>query len=168
MATLTLEHHTNRGISFLSTPSLYIAIGRTTPWADENAPPAEVPGTTDIDEIIGMKPVTLRKHMVEDAENGTVFWDNKIWRLVNADEALTLKTQYCYLEAQVQYSELPLTSFRQVGLYSGTVLQPGVSPVIAVLPTSIADNGILESYSNRKVENRASDKIDILRFIIKF
>jgi hypothetical protein len=152
----------------LNTASLYIAIGRTTPWTDENAPPTEVPGTTDIDEIIGMKPVTLRKHMVEDAVDGTVFWDNKIWRLVNTEEALSLSTVYCYLEAQVQYSELPLTGFRQVGLYSGTELQPGVSPTIAVLPADIADNGILESYSNRKVENRASDKIDILRFIIKF
>ena len=168
MATLTNLHHTNRGIDFLNTPSLYIALGRTTPWTDENTPPVEVPITADLDEIIGMKPVTLRKHMLEDETLGTVFWDNKIWRLVNSDEALLNYTQYVYLEAQVQYSELPLVGFRQVGLYSGTVLQPGVSPVIAVLPNQILSNGVLESYSNRKVENRSSDKSDFLRFIIKF
>lgn len=168
MATLTTAHHSNRAKAFLEIPNLYIAIGRTSAWTDENSPPLEVPGTADIDEIIGMKPVTLRKYMVEDAIDGTVFWDNKIWRLLTIEDGLAASAIYAYVEAQIQYSELPLTGFRQVGLYSGTVLQPGVSPLIAVLPSQIQSNGLLEAYSNRKVENRASDKTDILRFIVKF
>lgn len=168
MATLTTKHHSNRARAFLEIPSLYIAIGRTSAWTDENSPPSEVPGTTDIDEIIGMKPVTLRKFMVEDAIDGTVFWDNKVWRLLTIEDGLAAQAIYAYVEAQVAYTELPLTGFRQVGLYSETALQPGISPLVAVLPAQISDNGILEAYSNRRVENRAADKIDILRFVIKF
>ncbi|MNH41086.1 hypothetical protein D3C79_1025180 [compost metagenome] len=65
--------------------------------------------------------------------------------------------------------ELPLTSYRQIGFYSELELETGVpTNQLVLLPSDVADPGLLEVVDNRKVTHRQSDQSEKLSFIIEF
>ena len=66
-------------------------------------------------------------------------------------------------------ADLPLGRYRQIGLYAGLTKAAGVlAGKYALLPSEVADNGILEMIDNRQDTNRLADMKDTLRLVIEF
>ncbi|MOA58663.1 hypothetical protein D3C78_1830930 [compost metagenome] len=66
-------------------------------------------------------------------------------------------------------SEVPLQSFRQVGLYSNLTRESSVpSGQLVLLPAEVEDTGLLEIVDNRRVTHRQDDQSEKLSLVIEF
>ena len=96
-------------------------------------------------------------------------YNDSRWRIVPADQALTEGARWVYLDTYVRYNELPLTSYRQIALFSRLVKAEGVlSNQVALLPDEVADYGIIEFIDNRKAVNRQIDQRELLSVVLEF
>lgn len=83
--------------------------------------------------------------------------------------ALVEGARWVYVEAHLRYDELPLTQYRQIGVFSRLVKNDGVpAGKVALLPNEVRDPGILEVIDNRKVVNRQIDQKEHLSIVIEF
>lgn len=169
MAVSTIQAHVSRAIDFFNKKEIYFAIGRTTPWPDEDQPPAEDREATDVQEIIGFKKVEVKYLVVPDDVNGTIEYQNTKWRVVPLNQAYQEKARFVFLETTIRYDELPLGTYRQVGVYVDLVRADGVpSNKNNLLPEEVDDHGTLVIIDNRKFSNRQEDQKEILNVVIEF
>lgn len=148
---------------------LWMAMGRTDAWPDEQLPPAEVDSASNIDQIIGYKKI-LTKLLVTPDPNGAIAFTDQNFRVISASEADALGANYVYLEVVFDGDELPLTTFRQVGMYRNLIPTPGFENNIVVRPDlgQVQASGRLMWYENRIPEDRASDRQNIVRRVFQF
>lgn len=167
MAVLTITGHVSRAIDFYNKPDLYFALGHPDPWASENSPILPTVSTL-LEDPIGYKKV-YEKYLVYPAVNGTINYKSQSWRVVGYDEALRLGAKWVYLSAVIEYDELPLTTYRQIGIYSGLVKASSVPEgKTNLLPSEVANPGILEIIDNRKPTYRELDRREMISTIIEF
>ena len=167
MAITTLKGHVSRAMDFFHKPDIYFMLGRTTPWDDENNPP--VPNATDeIEEVLGYKKVESIFMVVPD-NSGTLVYRNTKWKIVPLDQALAKGARWVYISSYLTYEELPLESYRQIGITTKLVKKAGVAPgKMNLLPTEVADAGILEVINNRKPIYRQTDLREQLVMVLEF
>lgn len=168
----TIAGHTSRAISFFELSSVYFALGRTSPWENENEPDfsAPLPSTlaTELDELIGMKKVDVKSLVIPDDE-GTVVYRDQTWRKVSVEEAMRLGAHWVYIEASILYDELPSAAYRQIGVFSRVTVNDDVPTTKSILlPEDIKNTGILEVLDQRKVVTRNEDSRDTFSMIIEF
>lgn len=173
----TIAGHVSRAILFQQMPYIYFGLGRTSPWdgeleAAENGEDFSAPlpsvETTKFDELIGMKRVNVKALVVPDDE-GSVVYRDRAWRRVSADEAITLGAHWVYLETSIYYDELPVSAYRQIGVFSMVKLKEGVPENKEILfPEDIEHQGILEVLDQRRVVTRNEDSRDTFSMIIEF
>jgi hypothetical protein len=169
MATTTVGGHVSRALEFFERPDTYVGIGKSTPWEDENVPPNPIQTKTTLDEVIGYKKVEYKYLVVEDIVDGTISYRDSKWRIVPPDQAVAQGARWVYVEAHLRYDELPLVSYRQVGIFNRLVKLSNIDAgKVALLPSEVEDVGVLEVYDNRKVVNRQSDQKEQLSFVIEF
>ena len=167
----TTVGHVSRAISFFELPNIYFGLGKTTPWENEGDPDFSAPlpsvEKTSLDELIGMKKVSV-KSLVYPDDSGTIIYRDKTWRKISADEAVRLGAHWVYIEAQVLYNDLPAVAYRQIGVFSRVQPKPTASNPETLLPSDIENQGILEIFDQRKVVTRNEDSRDIFSMIIEF
>lgn len=164
----TSGSHVSRALDFYNKDSLYFCIGKSSSWADDTQPPVPVSTTTDVSEIIGFKKVEVKQLVIPDP-NGSIVYRNTTWSIVLPINAISQGAKYVYLKTVIQYSDLPVGYYRQVGLYSNLVPAVGVpSGQYSLLPAQVADRGILEAFDNRVASFHAADGKDTLSIILQF
>lgn len=161
---LTDAHHASQAIRFDAATNVYLAIGRTTAWPNESEPPTPTGQETVIDEVIGYKPAALS--LVKPDGGGAISWGGQTWTEVQPEDAVDENAQYVWVHATIEYDELPLTTFRQVGLYTGLTKAGGAGSG-ALLPGEVTDPGVLEAIDNREPEPRYIDKRNQIGFVIR-
>lgn len=169
MAVTTLRAHVNRAIDFFSKEELYFALGKSTAWpgGDSNVP---VPDTNmvELEEVIGYKKIE-KKHLVVPDPAGTIEYRDGNYKIVPLSEALTKGAKWVYIETTIRYDELPLGTYRQVGLYEGLEKNAGVAVgKTNLLPSEVKSAGVLEVVDNRKTSNRDIDQKEKLTLVIEF
>jgi hypothetical protein len=180
VAISTTNAHVSRALDFFQNDKIYFAIGRTTPWPnDVNGktelepsfqPPLENKELAALEELIGYKKVESIFLVVPDATNGTITYQSLKWRIVPIEQAYTEKARHVYMTTSIQYDELPLGFYRQVGVYSGVERAVGVAVgKNNLLPVEAKEGfGILEVVDNRGPSNRQNDQKEILSIAIEF
>lgn len=169
----TTVGHVSRAISFYELQSVYFALGKQTPWSDDEhdpdfKPPLPSVDATDLDELIGMKRVDVKSLVVPDPD-GTVVYRDQTWRKVSIEEAIELGAHWVYLEATIDYEDLPAVAYRQIGVYSRVTLNSDTaSNKKILLPEDISNTGILEILDQRKVVTRNEDSRDTFSMIVEF
>lgn len=173
MAIVTNQAHVANAIRLLKErEDMYLAIGKgITPWSNENNPPAEDASTTDISELIGMKKcetVSLARKVLQGEEptGQVVDYEGERWLLVNEQDAYTENAHYLYIKATLRGAELPVGTYRQVGIYTGVEVKDGVTTT-AVLPSELDSNGVLQFYANRSPMTRTNDILTIESWLVK-
>ena len=168
MATTTINGHVSRALDFFDRNDIYFSIGRPDPWEDESFPPAPTIAAQDLDNPIGFKKVETIYMVVPDAE-GEIAYRDRRWKVVPADEAIAKGARWVYIDAYLRYDELPLSDYRQIGVYSRLVKQDGVSSgKMNLLPEEVKHRGILEVIDNRKRVSRQIDQKEALSLVIEF
>ncbi|MNT39759.1 hypothetical protein D3C71_1788210 [compost metagenome] len=121
-----------------------------------------------IEEAVAYKKAMEKRLVVPDPQ-GTIFYQGDYYREVQAADARAEKCRWVYVSTTLVGDELPLTSYRQIGFYSELELETGVpTNQLVLLPSDVADPGLLEVVDNRKVTHRQSDQSEKLSFIIEF
>jgi len=167
MGILTTDFRVSLAKAQAAATNVWGAIGRTAAWPNELDPPAEVVGTVAIDTPIGYKKILTKQLVVQDA-GGAIQFKNQNYTLVDPADAFDQNVVRVFLEFSFDYDEVPLSSFRQIGIYSGLVPTAGNELALVLLPSQVANAGGLIYYDNRLKEDRFIDKKNILRRIIQF
>jgi len=167
MAISTVYGHVSRALEFYKQPELFFAIGRTTEWSDESIPPAPDVNTAEVEEVFAFKKVLEKKIVVPDP-NGSIFYINSYYREVSAADAEAEKARWVFVSTTLAGNEVPLQSFRQVGLYSNLKATTGNESKIILMPNEVDDTGLLEVVDNRRVTHRQVDQTEKLSLVIEF
>lgn len=171
---VTYLGHTSRALSFYGLDDIYLAIGKTSAWQDDETtnenfiPPEPQLEDTELMELVGMKKLT-RKCLVMPDDNGTIQYRNTTWKVISEEEAIANQARWVYVECCVYFDELPLVDYRQIGIFSRVQKADNVSVSQTVLlPEDIKSVGLLEVIDNRHVVTRQVDTKDVYSMIIEF
>lgn len=173
MAIATYNSHVDVAVYYTDKKnSTYFAIGRTTEWSDESTPPQPNDKVTKLEEVIGYKKATkvsLCRPLAtgESTDYDTVSYGNRTWVMIPKEKAKEEGAKWVYLETDIVGEELPLGTYRQVGVHSD--LQPNTSiSKPNLLPGEVQNVGTLLLIDNRQFQNRTAQGTVKERFIIEF
>ena len=147
----------------------YLGIARTTtPWADENAPPAVDPTATSLQEVAGYKKLD-QVVVCYPSPTGEIefrFDSGNIERYAISSDSQAFANQaiFVYMKAELRYDEFPLVTYRQVGLVEG--LTPSGADML--LPGDVTDPGRLRGLQNKPPVDRAIDQVNSLQYLWNF
>lgn len=182
MAICTLVAHVSRALDFYSKRnSTFFAIGKTSQWSEEDigvdfdperdydVNPPIPKNTDDMKEIIGYKKAEFVSPVVPD-ENGTLEYRNVKWRIVSPDHAVEEGARWVFLSAGLAYNELPVDNpYREIGVYTGLQPVSGTSEAAyALLPSQVAEQGLLEVIDFRKPVYRDTDVRERIKLVLEF
>lgn len=171
MATATTTARVNAALQFKDKQaSMYIAIGKTSPWTNEASPPEPDPDTTALQEVIGYKKVNrvslCRPYTAGDeAQYPKVKYGGEFYSLIPDEKAYQERAYRVYIASDIEGTELPLGTYRQVGIHTGLVPKTGVNKT-ALLPNEVTSAGVLEALENREFMNRFKEVSLREKFII--
>jgi hypothetical protein len=174
MAVKTNKFGVSRAVEFFN-KAIYFGIGKTSPWTDENNPPAPTP-TTTLSEVIGYrkadKVYLVVPHDGSSVPDGTIVIDysgGTQWKVVNELQAYDEGSSYIYIETSILPTDFPTGDYRQVGVFTGLMREAGVDAgKFHLLPSEVQSSGVLEIVDNREKSTRNSNTKEFLSYIIKF
>lgn len=155
MGRITDTGRAQRGLDFLrGRPSIWVGLGRTSPWPDEQNPPEVNRQKTALDELFAMKLID-DGFLVVPAEDGNIIGrDGKLYRQVTAQEGLDLQTPYLCLRFIIETDEFALISYRQIGVFVDSIPAEGFSSFTALTPDKFQSLGRLYYLDNGPLETR--------------
>lgn len=169
--TVTMDASVSAGLYYVDqADSTYLAIGKTTPWINESAPPAGEQSTSVLQEVIGYKKadkVSLCKPVLEGESTPypTVNYGGKTYALIPKEKAYQERATLVYFETEVAGTDLPTGTYRQVGMHTGLIPKSGVNKK-ALLPTEVQSTGVLQFFANKENQNRTVEVRVKERFIL--
>jgi len=172
VTTETISKNVRQAFEFQQKTTVWIGIGRTSPWPNEENVPDPPRTTQAIGEILGLvKPLPLK--MVVPADDGEIeMFAQKFHALPMPYDINTLITdgaRWVYVSAWLMYDEFPVAAYRQEGVYSGVVPDASVPPGATILlPGQVASYGLLEAITNRRKIQRRADQKEFIEFILEF
>ena len=161
---LTSQAHTMLLKYLYNESSMWVGIGRTTPWDDENAPPVPDPTATEVEEIVGYK-VYSEKYMVKEDPNGELIFNGKHYKIVSDPD--TELPNLLYIRFDLEPTDLPIVDYRQFGLFFGLTALPGYASNTSLLPDEVDSTGMLMAIDNRKVIHRSEDSREVIKFLLR-
>lgn len=150
--------------------TIYFGIGGISPWssgANEVVRPVDL--ETTIDDVVALKLADEVAFAIPDDENGTVeHLGQKYAITTDINEAIAAKAHHMYYKAKFEYADMPVTTFRQIGLYVGVSIASGQTSSKGIyLPHQVSDYGDLIIVNNRAPIVRSSDQKEYIEFIIQ-
>ena len=153
--------------------SKYILIGRTTAWENELIPPIPTGEETSVTELIGCKLIKnqwyaklLSNPTQEQKDAGVYYKGNYYYKTEDVATAITEGCDCVLIYAELDRDELPLETFRQVGLQ--VQVQNSSSTMTASQFNSLAEKGTLEVIENRKPQTREEDQMESIYILVTF
>lgn len=144
---------------------IWLGLGRTAAWPDENNPPAPSNTATTIETPIGYKKFSQITFVKQDADGDITYLGNK-YTAIDDTEAATLNSVLLYLKAIVEYTELPPATTRQMGVFRN--LQHNQGEAVAVLPAQVTSVGLLEIIDNTVPNTRAEYQRDEYSYMLNY
>lgn len=106
------------------------------------------------------------KYIVKPDPAGTILYNGQNWAIVSPANAYTDNARWVYIQSVLQFTEVPVGEYRQVGIFTG--LQRVSGSATALLPSEVASTGVLHVLDNRGVVTRDSNSVNSLEYIIEF
>lgn len=148
---------------------VFIAVGRTSSW-DSHSPEIvpDVQYGQTISEIVALKRADQVRFVLPDDTNGTIEQVGQKWRIIDEEEARATDCRWVYIQAWLRYDEFPLCTYRQTGVYAGTLLAQGL-PVNKQVATmdEIVDLGFLLTVTNQSPVEREATNRESIEYILE-
>ncbi|MFE1631040.1 hypothetical protein ACFLFF_30360 [Brevibacillus reuszeri] len=160
---------TYQAVKLVKDGAVFIGVGKTTPWNENN--PEKVPDVAynqTISEFVALKRADQVSFILPDNTNGTIEQFGQKWRVVDEAEARDKDCRWVYVQAWLRYDEFPICTYRQTGVYAGTVLAQGVpinKQVVAI--DQIADIGFLLTLTNQSPIEREATHRESIEYIVE-
>ncbi len=161
----------------------FIAIGKTSPWEDENNPPVPDENMTEITELIGLQRIDSYKYAKvipnpTTLQKRTGVYYKGLYYSVTQDSEIALQDGYTSIMCEVVLDRdtieaIPIDiTFRQVGLYVGVQATPdeikyGITRAEWDAKLT-SDKGMLEVVDNRQPLSRMEDQQETILILLDF
>ena len=119
-----------------------------------------------VDSIVGVKKVEQLELVIPDP-TGTIIYRGQNWKIVSVAEAYDKEARYVYISATFMYDEVPLNSYRQIGVFSQLQRSTQGAGKDVLISSDIANLGVCELIEHRKVIERAIDQRETFAFVIE-
>jgi hypothetical protein len=157
----------SRAMDFIS-GDLWICIGRTTPWPDENNPPIVSPDILDVEEPVIFKKADVKTFVVEDT-TGEYIVQGVTYKAVSEEFARNNLVTTILIKATITDTDISDdVTFRQVGLYSKLVPTAGNEGKTLLLPSEVEFTGYLEWVSNREPLHIQPNQYEVFYIVFNF
>jgi len=169
MAITTYCGRARRALLHKTNSAYWLAIGRTTPWIDELAPPTPNPGIIDIEEaIIFVKAEMVRlAKFVQSGED--VIVKGSRYKFVDDNDAIIEQARFVYIKGRFDPSTgQPYGTFRQLGIFTGIVPASGYENRDWLAPANVTSRGILEYIENKPPTEMNLEREEVVQAIIEF
>ena len=129
--------------------NVFVGVGRTTPWENEEDPPVPSTDVTAIEELILYKRPDKLTFVVPDA-SGNIVILGTTYRELTLEEARTLQVKLALIQVTFSTSDFGGTAdYRQIGVFNYVVPTTGNESKNVLLPSEIADQGYPIHFANR-------------------
>lgn len=140
----------------LQASNIYLGLGKSTAWTDENKVPDSDPDATSLTEpLVYMKAQTVslcKPATDKDDSAGIVFGGNK-YKVVSTTGDLDPNAICVYATASFSYSDIQKElAFRQVGMFINFQPKKDVTSTV-ILPSQVDNVGTMLSIQNMKLAN---------------
>lgn len=158
---------TQRALDFKSRTSIWLAIGQTSVWPDEENPPDEDLSQSTVDEVVGYKLlteswlVTVGSELTSTLEVDGVYYD----KVADVD-ADTARPVNLYMKFTIEPDELSLVTYRQVGIFVDLVPTEGNSNKSVLLPSEVATTGRLVYLENSTAVERQAETRHVFETVL--
>lgn len=180
-AITTIRGHVARALDFYSKTSVYVGIGKSSEWSEDDRTELTPEGTlvsddfppipmadNDLKEFIAMKKVD-NKFLVYPSEDGELGYRGTKWAIATPESAVELGARWVYISTKLSYNDVSTDiDYRQVGVYSNVVPKESGETKYVLFPSDIDGMGLLEVLDNRKPIYREPDQQETLTFLIEF
>lgn len=148
---------------------LWFALGRTSPWIDENKPPDPDNTASSVEEVIGYKKAALVTFVRKDPDAGTIIYLGERYTPITDADAASENAILILIKALIEYTELPATTTRQLGIFHGLQRAASVSAdAVALTPSQVSDPGVLDIIDNTIPNTRAEYQRDEYSYMLQF
>lgn len=168
---LTYKQRVFNALSVKSENNLYIGIGRTTAWADENNPDSPSTLATEIEELIYIKKVGVKQLVIRNDSSPDVQVAGYGYSYVLDANAYTELAYRLYLSISIDYDDIAptTTTFRQIGLLLDPTDSEGkLLTDIEYLVASVNSQGKLLYLNNRVVVSRDTSQSEKIEIVITY
>lgn len=146
--------------------SIWVGLGRTSEWPDEQNPPAELTETLTIEELTAMK-LFSEATIVVPVEMGPIYFKGSYYKKLSDKEALAQGISNLYLRFELLPQEFPkLINYRQIGVFVDSVPKEGYLNYSSLAPTLFDNLGKLVYFSNEKAQNRYTKTRHVIEVVI--
>jgi hypothetical protein len=151
----------------LASQALHLAWGTGDPaWDDLPDPPPEPPEQTALTHEIGRRKVTGVSFVTPDPL-GTIAGIDETGLAVNFTPSET-PTNYLFIVTNFDFGEAPASTIREIGLFMGTVTDPGLPPGQMYFdPVDIVSPGTLVALENIVASARSPGKKQTYEFVMQ-
>lgn len=152
--------------------SIYIGIGKSSPWANDSKPDPEDSSKTNIDEplfyVKADKVQLCRTKLPTEAPTAeTIRYGSNQYVPVSVSDAISSGAEYIYCSAVLSSENVGKITFREAGLFVGLQLNQGVTKA-TVQYSDIASTGSMLSLINQSpvsITDTASARVSFLYHI---
>ena len=146
----------------------WVAIGGTSEWPNEAAPPSAAPGDPGIDEpICYVKPQTISLCKLVDTDEDVIHKGNK-YKFIADVNAVAEDARFIYLFARFDPTVgQPNANFRQVAAYDGLTPVAGHENDLWLAPSNVDNPGQWEYLDNDVVTTMTSSRIQVIELVIE-
>lgn len=131
------------------TANTFVGVGRTTPWEDEEDPPAPSLTDTTLEELIIYKRPN-RLTFVTNDDNGEITILGGKYRALTLEEARDLQAQQVLIQTTFSTADFGgPADYRQIGVFTYVVPTAGNESKSILLPSEIEDPGLIIHLTNR-------------------
>lgn len=165
MGKVTDLGRTQRAIDFKSHSSIWLAVGQTSAWPDEDNPPDEEVDISTIDEVVGYKLLTESWLVKEDAD-GVLEVGGTFYSKVADVNANTEKPVHLYLKFEIEPDELTIATYRQIGIFVDLVPSEGNASKSSLLAAEVSSVGRLVYTSNELPVTRQTETRHVFEVVL--
>ena len=169
MASSSYDGRTRRARLHKVNSTYWVAIGRTTPWDDENKPPDWEPAGHTIDEpIVYVRPamVSLCK-IVASGEDVSI--RGQKYAFVADANAQVEQARFLYVRAVFNPAlGMPVAGYRQRAIYTELVTTAGHEEDQWLAPENVSMPGIIEYCENSVLRSLTSGEQRVIEIVLEF
>lgn len=169
MGVTSYRARARRALLHKQNSTYWVAIGRTTPWPNEDSPPLPSPGTNDIEEaIVFVRPqlVSLAKAVLAD---GDVEIDGQQFAFVADEDAVAEAGRFLYIKAVFNPADgIPTANFRQRAVFTELAPAAGHELDQWLAPANVSARGVMEYLAHTTMRSLGPGEQRVIELVIEF
>ncbi len=147
----------------------WVAIGKTSPWENEEAPPEAQPGSALLEEpVIYVKPTNVSLCKIVSSGEDITHLGTK-YAFVNDSNAIEENARFMYIFARFDPTAgQPYNDFRQIAVFSNLIPAEGHDGDSWLAPSNVTSEGLLEFIAHDIVTVMANTRLEVVEVMLEF